>query len=87
MPPSTYASTGCDECRHTGFRGRIGIFEIMTMDDALREQITPPADATRLRELAISLGMRPLRIGGAEKVAMGLTTAAEVFGAVPSDEG
>ena len=60
--------------------------KIMVMDEALRAQITSATDGSRLRELAIKLGMRPLRISGADKVSKGLTTVGEVFGVVPSIE-
>jgi len=85
-PRQSYVAKGCDECRHTGFRGRLGIFEIMCMDDMLREKIKPAADGGALRELAVRQGMRPLRLSGAEKVHAGLTTVGEVFGVVPDQE-
>ena len=81
-PRKAFESRGCDECRHTGYLGRIGIFEIMLMSDPLRQLIVPSAEAPRLREVAIGEGMRSLRISGAEKVQRGLTTPAEIFNVV-----
>lgn len=85
-PRQSFAAKGCEECRHTGFRGRLGIFEIMSMDEVLREQIQPEADSGALRNLAMHQGMRPLRLSGAEKVHAGLTTIEEVFAVAPDHE-
>lgn len=70
--------TGCEECRHSGFRGRLGIFEFLSVNDAIRECIQSHANATTIRDQAIRDGMRLLRADGLEKVALGITTAAEV---------
>ena len=85
-PRQSFTAKGCDECRHTGYRGRLGIFELMNMDDALRDKIQPSADGGALRELAIRQGMRPLRLSGAEKVYAGQTTVGEVFSVAPEHE-
>ena len=85
-PKQVYLPGGCDECRNTGYLGRLGIYEIMSVDDKLRGRIRADTDGTQLRELAVRQGMRPLRASGAEKVHAGLTTAAEVFSVVPDDE-
>ena len=81
-----HAAVGCDECRQTGFLGRIGIYELMPMTKALRQGITPDSDANMIRTQAIKEGMTQLRIDGARKVAMGLTTIEEVVKVVPPDE-
>jgi len=81
-----HAAVGCDECRQTGFLGRIGIYELMPMTKALRQGITPESDANMIRTQAIKEGMTQLRIDGARKVAMGLTTIEEVVKVVPPDE-
>ena len=70
---------GCPSCRGTGFHGRIGLFELLTLDDALREAVTSRASRTRLRELALAAGMAPLRQDGWRKVEAGLTTIEEVL--------
>ncbi|MCP5149544.1 MAG: type II/IV secretion system protein [Chromatiales bacterium] len=84
-PRQVATPVGCDECRHTGYRGRIGIYEILRLSDSLRRLITTDLEIPRLRAGALDEGMRPLRLSGAEKVARGLTTAAEVFSVVQED--
>lgn len=81
-----YESAGCDECRNTGFLGRAGLYELMPMTSSLRHSITPESDANVIRRQAIKEGMTQLRISGARKVAMGLTTIEEVMKVVPPDE-
>jgi general secretion pathway protein E len=81
-----YKPVGCDECRQTGFLGRVGIYEIMILDRQLRSKITPESDANAIRLEAVKLGMTKMRISGARKVAMGWTTVDEVLRAVPMDE-
>jgi len=83
MPPKICRPVGCDECRHTGYMGRAGIYEILTMNPTLRESITSHTDIDSLREVAIKTGMRPLKIGGAQKVADGHTTLEEVYSVLP----
>jgi len=85
-PAKVFVPVGCDECRHTGYLGRIGIYEIMRISDALRKHISVDADSRRIRDAALEGGMLPLRISGAQKVAAGLTTAAEVFAAVQEED-
>jgi general secretion pathway protein E len=80
-----YQPEGCDECRHTGYLGRNGIYEILRMTPSLREKITPNSDADAIRKLAVAEGMTQLRIAGARKVATGQTTIEEVFKVVPPD--
>ena len=81
-----HTAVGCDECRQTGFLGRIGIYELMPMTRSLRQTITPNSDASSIRTHAIKQGMTQLRIDGARKVAQGLTTIEEVMKVVPPDE-
>ncbi|MCB1106366.1 MAG: Flp pilus assembly complex ATPase component TadA, partial [Cephaloticoccus sp.] len=69
---------GCPHCHHTGYHGRMGIFELLIMDDALRQLIHAGASAAKLRQHARGLGMRSLREDGARKVIAGLTTIEEV---------
>jgi general secretion pathway protein E len=83
MPPEICKPIGCDECRHTGYLGRTGIYEILKMNETLRANITSNTDLDTLREVAIKTGMRPLKIGGAQKVADGYTTMEEVFSVLP----
>jgi len=74
-----YKPVGCNECRQTGFLGRIGIYEMLKLTNELREKITPSSDAREIRELAQKEGNSQLRIDGARKVAMGITTIDEVL--------
>ena len=80
-----FKAVGCDECRDTGFLGRIGIYEMMILTPELRKKITPESDALDIRALAVKEGMIRLRISGAQKIAMGLTTIEEVLKVVPPD--
>ena len=85
-PAAVSAPTGCLECRNTGYRGRIGIYEILTMSAGLRKIIRPDTDMAMLREQALKEGMRPLRIAAAQKVYAGLTTLEEVMSIVTHAE-
>ncbi len=71
--------TGCESCAGTGFRGRVGIFEIMPVDEAVRRLVMTDPGADTIRNLAISQGMVTLRRDGFTKVFRGLTTLAEVI--------
>jgi len=79
-----YRPVGCLECRHTGYRGRAGLYELLVMNDAMRTAIHPQQDMAALRSLALRDGMRPLRLAGAMKVAEGLTTVDEVLRSTPA---
>ena len=70
---------GCDECRHTGYRGRMGIFEIFIIDDDVRHMINNRRSTLLLRQRARELGMRTLREDGVRKVLAGMTSAEEVI--------
>ncbi|HEX4638518.1 MAG TPA: GspE/PulE family protein [Chthoniobacterales bacterium] len=70
---------GCEECRGTGFKGRMGIFEIFVLDDEARHMINKRSSTLNLRQRARALGMRTLREDGIRKVLAGLTTADEVI--------
>jgi general secretion pathway protein E len=79
LPSNIYQAVGCKECRHTGYSGRIGIYEIFDNCPALQKLIVESCDLAALQKQAIREGMRPLRLSGAEKVAAGLTTIEEVL--------
>jgi len=74
-----YRPVGCRECRMTGFAGRKGIFELMVMDDEIRELVLQRVSAGKIRNLAIQHGMVMLREDGWSKVRRGLTTIQEVM--------
>ncbi len=80
-----FKAVGCDKCRDTGFMGRSGLYEILRMTPSLRKEIKPDSDAAEIRQAAIREGMVQLRIAGARKIAMGLTTIDEVIKVVPPD--
>jgi general secretion pathway protein E len=82
-PEHVYVPVGCLECRNTGYLGRQGIYEILLMSDSIKQLIASGADLSRLRDQAYKEGMKPLRISGAAKVAMGITTFDEVFKVAP----
>ena len=70
---------GCETCRHTGFKGRIGIYELMRANDEIRELIVRRAPLADVREAAKANGMHELREDGLEKVLAGITTPDEVM--------
>jgi type IV pilus assembly protein PilB len=70
---------GCDQCRGTGYKGRMGIFEIFGIDDEVRHMINKRTSTVLLRQRARELGMRTLREDGVRKVLAGLTSAEEVI--------
>ncbi|MDQ6624732.1 MAG: GspE/PulE family protein [Verrucomicrobiota bacterium] len=70
---------GCDQCRQTGYRGRMGIFEMFVIDDEVRHMINNRTSTLSLRQKARQLGMRTLREDGVRKVLAGLTSADEVI--------
>jgi type IV pilus assembly protein PilB len=71
-------SVGCSECMYTGYHGRVGIFEILVMDDDVRQMFLRDAAADELRALAVTNGMRTLRSDGLGKVAGGITSLNEL---------
>jgi len=71
--------TGCEACANTGYRGRVGLFEVMVISDALREMILVGASVAELRRKAIQEGMITLRQSGIRKIAAGVTTIEEVL--------
>ncbi len=82
-PKQVYTAKGCLECRMTGYLGRVGIYEIMLMTPEQRRYVTSETDLAEIRAQAQRDGMKPLRIGGALKVAQGVTTIEEVLKAAP----
>lgn len=82
---NTMRAKGCDQCRHIGYKGRMGIFEIFTINDDVRFMINDKASTTVLRKKARELGMRTLREDGVRKVLAGSTTAEEVIAATMAD--
>ncbi|MGB1614997.1 MAG: GspE/PulE family protein [Pseudomonadales bacterium] len=83
QPSMIAAAPGCLECRDTGFKGRAGIYELLTLSDDVKKLINEQTDAGRIRQAGRQGGMRTLRLSGAEKVAAGETTIAEVLRVAP----
>ena len=79
-----YRGKGCPKCRKTGFSGRIGIYELLTLNDELRQQISRNASIDDIRNSAIEGGMTILRQDGMEKVKAGITTVEEVLSVTTS---
>jgi type II secretory ATPase GspE/PulE/Tfp pilus assembly ATPase PilB-like protein len=73
---------GCARCGNTGFRGRVGVFELLVLDESLKEAVIRGVTRGELRALAQERGMRPLRVDGWSKVESGVTTVEEVLRAV-----
>jgi len=83
MPNFVFQAVGCEECRHTGYRGRVGIYEFMPLSLATKQLIGADATLNQLRDQAKKEGVEPLRIAGARKVLAGMTTLEEVLRVVP----
>jgi general secretion pathway protein E len=78
-----YKPVGCVDCRMTGFLGRMGLYELLTVSDAFKDKMNQAPSLDALRKQAVADGMRPLRLAGALRVAEGLTTVEEVLTATP----
>lgn len=77
------APRGCLECRNTGYLGRVGLYELLTVTPELRRLCRAEVDEDALRRAAIDQGMRPLRVSAALQIAAGLTTFEEVVQILP----
>ena len=78
-----YKPVGCVDCRMTGFRGRMGIYELLSVTEAFKGLVQHDVGPAPLRKQAVADGMRPLRLAGAMRAAEGLTTLEEVIAATP----
>ena len=78
-PSTVYRAIGCPACRQTGYRGRTGIYELLTVTEAFTHMINEQTDLHALRRQSVLDGMQPLRIAGAAKVIEGITSAEEVL--------
>ena len=78
-PKKIYRPVGCLECRQTGYKGRTGIYELLTVTQSFSKLIQPESDIHALRDQAIRDDMKPLRVAGAYKIVDGVTTADEVL--------
>ena len=78
-----YQPVGCVECRMTGYRGRTGLYELLTVSEAFKDKVNREPRMETLRRQGVTDGMRPLRLAGAARVAEGLTTLDEVLASTP----
>lgn len=78
-----YKPVGCVDCRMTGFMGRMGLYELLTVSEGFKEIVGRDPATDALRRQAVADGMRPLRLAGALRVAEGITTMEEVLTATP----
>jgi general secretion pathway protein E len=78
-PATLYRAVGCDACNHSGYRGRTGIYELFTVDDATRRLIHDGEGEHRLRAHALQQGMRPLALDGQRWLLAGETTPEELL--------
>jgi len=81
-----YEGAGCDKCKFTGYRGRTAIFELLIIDDEIRQMILKRTSSNEIKKLAVSKGMKTLRDDGLHKVMEGLTTIAEVIRVTQQNE-
>ena len=78
-----FKPVGCVDCRMTGFMGRMGLYELLTVTEGFKTRVSGEPSIDALRRQAVSDGMRPLRLAGALRVAEGLTVMEEVLSATP----
>ena len=81
-----HKAVGCLECRHTGFRGRAGLYELLNLNEAVRQHLSPTVNLPALRRAAAQEGLRALRLSGVRKVSEGVTTLEEVLRSTPAWE-
>jgi type II secretory ATPase GspE/PulE/Tfp pilus assembly ATPase PilB-like protein len=74
-----FRGAGCEKCRGTGYKGRTGIFEMLEINEEIREQILKKMPSTKIKQKAVALGMKTLRDSGWEKIKQGVTTIEEVL--------
>jgi general secretion pathway protein E len=79
-----FKPVGCVDCRMTGYRGRTGLYELLTVSETFKDKINREPKIETLRRQAVADGMRPLRLAGAARVAEGLTTMDEVLASTPT---
>ena len=85
-PVNLYKGQGCNNCRGTGYRGRIGIHELLVMNERVKNVIMTNSDAQAIKQQAILEGMKTLKMDGTDKVCQGFTSAEEVLSVTYEDE-
>jgi type IV pilus assembly protein PilB len=81
-----YKGHGCDRCNGRGYKGRVALYEVMSLNDAMREAIVNGTTTTALKRMALENGLITLRMSGVRKIVDGITTPDEVLGATAADE-
>ena len=84
-PPTVYRPEGCAACNYTGYRGRLGIFELMLVDDEIRASVSGNVDSKSIKQVAMNKGMHTLRSDGAAKALAGITSVAEILRATEEE--
>jgi len=84
-PVRVYRPEGCAACNYTGYRGRVGIFELMLIDDDIRSHVSQNTDAKTIKQQAVRKGMHTLRSDGARRALQGVTSVAEVLRATEEE--
>jgi general secretion pathway protein E len=85
-PITLYRGVGCSNCNHTGYHGRVGIFEMMLIDDEIRGMVATNIDSKTIKRAAVTKGMGTLRQDGARKVLRGISSVAELLRATEEEE-
>jgi general secretion pathway protein E len=85
VPDFVYKAVGCPKCFKTGYLGRLGIYELLVLDDEIRQQVLKNVDSNTIKRSAMSKGMLTLREDGADKIARGITTMEEVLRVTQED--
>jgi len=80
-----FKGTGCDECSHSGYRGRLGIFELLPISEEIRDQIYNHASTDEIHAMALKQGMKTMRQDGWLKICAGITTFEEVAKHTPRE--
>ncbi len=83
LPTQIYSAKGCEHCRHTGYQGRIGLYEIMPLSNELKKLVAADASLESIKQQAYREGVQPLRLSGAKRISEGITTIEEVMRVVP----
>ncbi|HEV8525630.1 MAG TPA: ATPase, T2SS/T4P/T4SS family [Terriglobales bacterium] len=86
VPESVFRAVGCDACDESGYRGRIGVFELLVLDDEVREVICSGGRDDQIRSLVRANGMKSMQADALEKVRLGVTTVEEVTRVVPFED-
>jgi len=84
-PVTLYRARGCSNCAQTGYQGRVGIYELMLVEDSIRAMVSKNVDAKTIKKQAVAQGMGTLRLDGTRKVLSGMTSVAELMRATEEE--